>query len=175
MKKIFITLLFLFIFLSVNINIASAEDTFDRDVDLYKNELASVNVFSTPESAIYISDSEAYLLAQVIYGESGAEPYIGKVAVASVILNRLKDPRFPKTLEGVIKQKGAFSCIKNGEIGAIPDEASYRAALDALKGQDPTDKAVFFYNPKTATSTWMKSIGKKNVKNIGNHSFFVAN
>ena len=175
MKKSFITLLFLFIFLSLNLKTASATDTVDTDVDLYKNELAAVNVFSTPESNIYITDSEAYLLAQVIYGESGAEPYIGKVAVASVILNRLKDPRFPKTLEGVIKQKGAFSCVRNGKIGAIPDEDSYHAALAALAGQDPTDKAVFFYNPRTATSTWMKSIGKTNVKNIGNHSFFVAN
>jgi len=175
MKKSFVTLLFLFVFLSVNLKTASAVDSNDTDVDLYKNELAAVNVFSTPVNDIYITDSEAYLMAQVVYGESGSEPYVGKVAVASVILNRLKDPLFPKTVEGVIKQKGAFSCVVSGKIDKVPDEASYRAVLDALKGQDPTDKAVFFYNPRTATSTWMKNVGKKNIRNIGNHSFFVAN
>jgi len=175
MKKSFVTLLFLFLFLSVNLKTASAVDSNDTDVDLYKNELAAVNVFSTPVNDIYITDSEAYLMAQVVYGESGSEPYVGKVAVASVILNRLKDPLFPKTVEGVIKQKGAFSCVVSGKIDKVPDEASYRAVLDALKGQDPTDKAVFFYNPRTATSTWMKNVGKKNIRNIGNHSFFVAN
>ena len=175
MKKSFVTLLFLFLFLSVNLRTANAVDSNDTDVDLYKNELAAVNVFSTPVNDIYITDSEAYLMAQVVYGESGSEPYVGKVAVASVILNRLKDPLFPKTVEGVIKQKGAFSCVVSGKIDKVPDEASYRAVLDALKGQDPTDKAVFFYNPRTATSTWMKNVGKKNIKNIGNHSFFVAN
>ena len=175
MKKSFVTLLFLFVFLSVNLKTASAVDSNDTDVDLYKNELAAVNVFSTPVNDIYITDSEAYLMAQVVYGESGSEPYVGKVAVASVILNRLKDPLFPKTVEGVIKQKGAFSCVVDGKIVKVPDEASYRAVLDALKGQDPTDKAVFFYNPRTATSTWMKNVGKKNIRNIGNHSFFVAN
>jgi N-acetylmuramoyl-L-alanine amidase len=174
MKKSFITLLFLFVFLSVGLENASAVSTLDKDLELYKNELAAVSVFSTPAQDIYITDSEAYLMAQVVYGESGSEPYMGKVAVASVILNRLKDPLFPKTVEGVIKQKGAFSCVKSGKIGAIPDEASYRAVLAALKGQDPTDKAVFFYNPRTATSTWMKNIGKRNIKNIGNHSFFVT-
>jgi N-acetylmuramoyl-L-alanine amidase len=174
MKKSFITLLFLFTFLSMLFKTASAVDVCEKDLELYKNELAAVSVFSNPVNDIYITDSEAYLMAQVVYGESGSEPYIGKVAVASVILNRVKDPLFPKTVAGVITQKGAFSCVKNGKISSIPDEASYRAVLDALKGQDPTDKAVFFYNPKTATSTWMRNIGKKNIKNIGNHSFFVA-
>jgi N-acetylmuramoyl-L-alanine amidase len=175
MKKSFITLLFLFVFLSMQLKTASAVGILEKDLDLYKNELAAVNVFSNPVNDIYITDSEAYLMAQVVYGESGSEPYVGKVAVASVILNRVKDPRFPKTVEGVIKQKGAFSCVKNGKIATIPDEASYRAVLDSLKGKDPTEKAVFFYNPRTATSTWMKNIGKKNIKNIGNHSFFVVN
>jgi N-acetylmuramoyl-L-alanine amidase len=174
MKKSFITLLFLFTFLSMLFKTASALNVCEKDLELYKNELAAVSVFSNPVNDIYITDSEAYLMAQVVYGESGSEPYIGKVAVASVILNRVRDPLFPKTVAGVITQKGAFSCVKNGKINIIPDEASYRAVLDALKGQDPTDKAVFFYNPKTATSTWMKNIGKKNIKNIGNHSFFVS-
>ena len=114
-------------------------------------------------------------MAQIVYAESRSEPYDGKVAVASVILNRLKSPGFPKTVEKVIKQKAAFSCLRNGEISVVPDKVSYQAVLDALKGKDPTNNAVFFYNPKIATSGWMKKIGKKNIKPIGNHVFFVVN
>jgi N-acetylmuramoyl-L-alanine amidase len=68
-----------------------------------------------------------------------------------------------------------ISFSKNGEINVIPDKISYDAVLDALKGKDPTNHAVFFYNPKIATSAWMKNINKSNVKPIGNHVFFVVN
>ena len=114
-------------------------------------------------------------MSQIVYAESRSEPYEGKVAVASVILNRLKSPGFPKSVEGVIKQKGAFSCLKNGEIDVVPDKVSYSAVIEALKGNDPTNNAIFFYNPKIATSTWMKQVSKSNVKPIGNHVFFVVN
>ncbi len=97
-------------------------------------------------------------MAKVVYAESNGEPFEGQVAVASVILNRLTYPRFPKTVEGVVKQSGAFSCVRNGNIDVVPSQSNYKAVSQALKGQDPTNKAVFFYNPRIATSTWMKDI-----------------
>lgn len=113
-------------------------------------------------------------MAQIVHAESKGEPFEGKVAVASVILNRLGYPEFPKSVKGVIMQKNAFSCVRNGTINAVPDENSYRAVLEALKGNDPTEKAVFFYNPKIATSKWMKNVSKKSIIRIGNHVFFKA-
>jgi N-acetylmuramoyl-L-alanine amidase len=141
--------------------------------NLYKEQASSVEVLSNLEkSEVSITEDDVYLMAQTVFAESSSEPYKGKVAVASVIINRLKTPGFPKTIGGVIKQKDAFSCVKNGSLNVIPDESSYLAVLDALKGNDPTSKAVFFYNPKTATSPWMIKTKKSNVIPIGNHIFF---
>ena len=146
----------------------------DTDSDLFKQQTNTVQVLSHLGKNIYISDKDVNLMAKVVYAESKGEPYEGKVAVASVILNRVKDPSFPKSIEGVIKQPSAFSCVRNGEITVTPDESCYKAVMEALNGKDPTGEALFFYNPKIATSVWMKNIEKENLKAIGNHVFFIA-
>lgn len=146
----------------------------DTDSDLFKQQTNTVQVLSHLGGNIYISDKDVNLMAKVVYAESKGEPYEGKVAVASVILNRVKDPSFPKSIEGVIKQPSAFSCVRNGEITVTPDESCYKAVMEALNGKDPTGEALFFYNPKIATSAWMKNIEKENLKAIGNHVFFIA-
>lgn len=140
--------------------------------DLYKEKIDSVEVFKQKNKEFDISDEDLYLMAQTVFAESGSESFQGKVAVASVILNRVRNPNFPHSIRDVIMQKCAFSCVKNGKIEAIPDESCYQAVFSALKGNDPTLESVFFYNPKTATSTWMKNVNKKNSKTIGNHVFF---
>lgn len=167
-----LSLALLFCFFT-NVSAETLSDNSDS-INLYKEKEEVAQVFSYKDKKIYITDEEIYLMAQVVYAESRAEPYNGKVAVASVILNRLLHPEFPKTIEGVVKQKGAFSCVINGQLKVIPDESSYNAVLEALKGNDPTEKAVFFYNPKIATSKWMHNVSKHNIKPIGNHVFFVV-
>ncbi|NLZ49886.1 MAG: cell wall hydrolase [Clostridiales bacterium] len=132
-------------------------------------------MFNYKNKQVYLSDDDIYLISQVICAESAGEPFEGKVAVASVILNRLIHPEFPDTVEGVIKQKSAFSCVKNGVIKVKPTDECYKALYTALKGNDPTNEAVFFYNPDIATSKWMINVKKSNVKPIGNHVFFVVN
>ena len=143
-------------------------------VEINKGKDESCQVFNYKNNRIYLSDDDIYLMAQVVFAESRAEPYEGKVAVASVILNRLLHPGFPKTVTGVIKQKGAFSCVVNGKLNVVPTEDCYNAVFDALQGKDPTGEAVFFYNPRTAKSQWMKNVKKRNVKPIGNHVFFLV-
>ena len=144
----------------------------DDGENLYKEDSDVVQVFSTGNNSIPLTKNDIYLMAQIVHAESKGEPYTGKVAVASVILNRVTDPAFPKSIEGVIKQKNAFSCVVNGNITATPNSDSEKAVMDALSGSDPTNRAVFFYNPEIATSSWMKDIGKTNVTTIGNHVFF---
>lgn len=144
----------------------------NNEINLYKEKDDVVEVFSASNQSIYLTKDDIRLMSQIVYAESGAEPYEGKVAVASVILNRTVHPKFPKSIKEVIGQKNAFSCVKNGKITVEPDESSYNAVLDAIKGKDPTNNALFFYNPKTATSSWMKNVNKSNVKVIGNHVFF---
>lgn len=125
---------------------------------------------STGATSVSSSTStDLNLLARVVYGEARGEPYTGQVAVAAVVLNRVKSASFPNTVAGVVYQPGAFDCVADGQINLTPNQSAYNAARDALNGWDPTYKCLFYYNPRTATSKWMLS---RTVKlSIGNHAF----
>jgi len=97
------------------------------------------------------------------------EPYSGQVAVGAVVLNRMRHPSFPDTLSGVIYQKGAFSCLYDGQFNQPVAESAYRAAQDALNGWDPSGGAIYYYNPKTATNQWIRS--RPVITTIGRHVF----
>ena len=115
--------------------------------------------------------SDIQLMARAINGEARGEPYEGQVAVGAVILNRVKDSRFPNTISGVIYQSGAFTAVADGQINAPIDESSsvYKAAQDAMNGWDPTGGCVYYFNPDTATNSWIWS--RPHVKTIGKHRF----
>lgn len=117
------------------------------------------------------SSNDRYLLAKVIYAEARGESYTGQVAIGAVVLNRVKDSRFPNTVSGVIYQPWAFTAVNDGQINLEPNQKAYQAADDALNGWDPTYGCVYYYNPKTATSKWIWSTTK--VTQIGNHVFAV--
>ena len=93
------------------------------------------------------------------------------MAVAAVVLNRVKSSSFPNTISGVIYQKGAFSCVTDGQINLTPDDTAIRAARDAMNGWDPTGGCLYYYNPKTASDQWIRTRTVKTV--IGNHYFAV--
>lgn len=131
-----------------------------------------LEVFDHAAQKLYITGEDIDLMAKLVYAESIGEPYAGKVAVASVVLNRTMDPHFPNTIREVILQKNAFSCVKNGKINANPNQDCYNAVYDAIKGADPTNDALFFYNPSIATCNWMRDTEKFNQTTIGHHTFF---
>ena len=115
------------------------------------------------------TSSDLYLLARVVYGEARGEPYTGQVAVAAVILNRVASPDFPNTISGVVYQPWAFTCVNDGQINLTPDATAINAARDAMNGWDPTYGALYYYNPQTATSQWIRQL---NVHlTIGRHVF----
>lgn len=132
----------------------------------------AIEVFNHDSKQLYITKDDIDLMAKLVSAESIGEPYKGKVAVASVVLNRATDPNFPNTIKEVIFQKNAFSCVKNRQIKASATQECYNAVYDAIKGADPTNEALFFYNPSTATCSWMKKTQKVNQTTIGNHTFF---
>lgn len=115
--------------------------------------------------------SDIQLMARAINGEARGEPYEGQVAVGAVILNRVRDSRFPNTIAGVIYQPGAFTAVSDGQINVPIDENStvVKAARDALNGWDPTEGAVYYFNPNTATNKWIWS--RPVIKTIGKHRF----
>jgi spore cortex-lytic enzyme len=118
----------------------------------------------------YTTDNQdVMLLARLINGEARGEPYEGQVAVGGVVLNRTRDSRFPSTIAGVIYQPGAFTAIVDGQIHAQMKQSSINAARDALNGWDPSSGAVYYFNPSTATSSWIWS--RPLIKIIGKHRF----
>ena len=105
--------------------------------------------------AVSASSNEKQLLARAVNGEARGEPYEGQVAVAAVILNRVRHSSFPNTISGVIYQPGAFTV--------------YKACNDALNGWDPSGGAIYYFNPDTATNAWIWS--RPLIKTIGKHRF----
>lgn len=122
-------------------------------------------------SASLHRESELSLLARLVSGEARGEPYIGQVAVAAVVLNRVRDAAFPNTISGVIFQTGAFDAVWDGQFDMEPTDSAIRAARDAMNGWDPTDGCLYYYNPRTATNAW---IWTRTVQlTIGDHAFAI--
>ena len=124
---------------------------------------------STSGGSAASSNGNLYLLARLVHGEARGEPYKGKVAVAAVVLNRVRSASFPNTIAGVIYQSGAFDAVSDGQINLAPDDESIRAARDAMNGWDPSNGCLYYYNPATATSRWMLS--RPVLLRIGAHAF----
>ena len=117
------------------------------------------------------SDADLQLLARLIYGEARGESYVGQVAVGAVVMNRIKSASFPNTMAGVIYQSYAFTAVDDGQINLTPNATAKKAAQDAMNGWDPTYGALYYYNPRTATSSWIFS--RKTTVTIGNHVFAI--
>ena len=115
------------------------------------------------------SSSDSYLLAKLIAAEARGESYTGQVAVGAVVLNRVAHASFPDSIAGVIYQKGAFSCVTDSNWSVEPTDTAKRAARDAMNGWDPSGGAIYYYNPKTAKSAWIRS--RPVITTIGNHVF----
>ena len=134
-----------------------------------------VTLSASASTAVTTSSSTSanqYLLARLVYAEARGESYKGKVAVAAVVLNRVRSSSFPNTISGVIYQSGAFESVSNGSIYNTPTDECLRAAREAMNGWDPTGGCLYFYNARNvSSSSWILTRTVKTV--IGNHSFAV--
>lgn len=144
--------------------------------DLTKRESVSSKRETTASTTMPSRGSQEYeadlqLLAKIIFAEARGESFEGQVAVGAVILNRVEDPRFPDTIKEVVFEPGQFTPVSGDKINFIPDRKAYLAAEAALEGKDPTNGAIYYYNPKIATDKWIKT--RPVIKNIGNHTFCV--
>ena len=129
-----------------------------------------VSLTGTVSAALY-RESELSILARLVSGEARGEPYIGQVAVAAVVLNRVRSDDFPDTVSAVIFQPGAFAAVWDGQFDMTPTDSALRAARDAMNGWDPTGGCTYYYNPSTATNAW---IWTRDVQlTIGRHAFAV--
>lgn len=119
------------------------------------------------------SREDLNMLARAIYAEARGECFEGQVAVGAVILNRVKHKDFPKSIREVVMQNNRktyqFTPVQDGTINLEPDEVSYNAAAQAMLGWDPTEGALYFYNPITASDMWIRTLPV--MGRIGNHVF----
>ena len=138
-----------------------------------KRTLAAIGISSSVSSSSGsyggYSSNDYNLLARVISAEARGESYTGQVAVGAVILNRVRHPSFPNSVAGVIYQSGAFTCMTDGQFNKAVADSAYKAAKDALNGWDPSGGAIYYYNPKTAVSKWIRS--RPIITTIGRHVF----
>lgn len=136
-----------------------------------ENNKQANNQSPTQESQIppKYSQQDLQMMANAVYGEARGEPYEGQVAVAAVILNRIEDAKFPNTINGVIFQPLAFTAVADGQIWLTPNERAKEAVIDALNGWDPSENALYYFNPVTATSNWIWT--RPQIKTIGKHIF----
>lgn len=122
-----------------------------------------------PKPRIPFTDDDLLLIARVVYSEAPDEPFEGQVGVAAVVVNRVLSPHFPDTVHDVVFAPGQFQGTKTALFRRDPSDEALRAAKAALYGEDPTDGALYFYDPRTATSKWIRTL--KVLVTIGHHAF----
>nr|WP_243767115.1 cell wall hydrolase [Paenibacillus agricola] len=116
-----------------------------------------------------LNQSELDIMAKVIYSEARGEPYEGQVAVGAVIMNRIGSSQFPGNIQDVVFQQGAFTAVADGQYTLTPNQSAYLSAQDALRGWDPTNQSLYYFNPQTATSKWIWT--RPQTVTIGRHIF----
>ncbi|MCZ0703895.1 cell wall hydrolase [Natronobacillus azotifigens] len=140
------------------------------------NQLTGTVIFPGQRLTIpsTISAADQALMAQLVHAEAKGEPYAGKVAVATVVLNRVDHPEFPNTVRNVIYERSAgghyaFTPVQNGAINQTPDADSIAAVKEALAFRGQGQGSIYFYNPRIATNEWIRTREVTIV--IGNHRF----
>lgn len=120
-----------------------------------------------------VSEEDLLLLQKIVMAEAEGEPYQGKVAVANVVLNRLRSANFPDTIYDVIYQKSQFSPVANGRLKRVkPNADSIKAVNAALMGvKEVSDDTYFFLSLKLAQDLTVHH-SRTLAKTIGNHTFY---
>ncbi|USB34016.1 cell wall hydrolase [Paenibacillus sp. YPG26] len=120
-----------------------------------------------------LSEEELLLLQKIVMAEAEGEPYEGKVAVANVVLNRLRSANYPDTIREVVYQKFQFSPVRNGRLKRVtPNKDTVRAVTEALHGRkEVSDDTYYFLSIKLASDLTVARTQKK-IKQIGNHTFY---
>ncbi|WP_454191960.1 cell wall hydrolase [Paenibacillus sp. Marseille-Q7038] len=146
-----------------------AVQTFQKRSGLAVDGKAGKRTIAALKTKAPAAGSTLNALAKAINGEARGESLEGQVAVAAVILNRVQSNQFPSSIKEVILHPRQFTAVDDGQYNLTPNSSAYIAAKRALNGEDPTEGALYYYNPKIATSAWSKA--RPIIKTIGNHVF----
>ncbi len=145
---------------------------------IWHAETSSISLSSGGETLVpgddFYDSEELYWLSRIIMAESGGEPFEGKVLVGNVVLNRVSSSEFPSTVFDVIfdaKYGVQFSPTVNGMIYREPSSDSLNAAKLALEGYSLSREALYFLNPRLATSFWIVE-NRRFLISVGGHDFY---
>lgn len=123
-----------------------------------------------PATAGTYPEEDLYWLSRAIYAESGNQPMKGRIAVGTVILNRVADPAFPNTVREVIFAPRQFSPVDNGTIYLTPDTESVIAAKLCLDGAREAENCLYFN--VTSMVSWADRARTLSCT-IGDHNFYL--
>ncbi|MCM3786692.1 cell wall hydrolase [Neobacillus mesonae] len=120
-----------------------------------------------------VTDKELLMLQKIVMAEAEGEPYKGKVAVANVVLNRLRSANYPDTIEDVIYQKYQFSPVANGRMDRVtPNEDVIHAVNEALNGRKEVPDETLYFLSITLADDLTVHHSQVKVKTIGHHTFY---
>ncbi len=140
----------------------------------YEAYVTSGDPTKTAWASSYYNSDDLYWLSRIISAEAKGEPLSGQIAVGNVVLNRVRSTSFPSTVKGVVfdKKYGVqFSPTSNGTIYNTPTSSAVMAAKICLEGYSLSTKALYFFNPSIATSSWIART-RPYIMTIGNHKFY---
>lgn len=126
---------------------------------------------SIASGASYYDGDSVYWLSHIINAESGNQPLEGKLAVGTVIMNRVVSSRFPSSISEVICAPNQFTPVRSGSINRTPNTESVIAAKLVLEGVRVGGNSLYFVNPSTAPNSWAQR-NRPYVTTIGAHAFF---
>lgn len=117
---------------------------------------------SSDDYVVACTDEEFEMFTYVIQGEVGNCSEKSKIAVANVILNRVKSDKFPDTIEGVLTANNQFTAISGYYNKTTPpSQNTIDCAKRALAGEDNSNGATFYYSPQycsASTAAWFESL-----------------
>ena len=145
-----------------------------RSTEIVGNEICIWGVATYPEADEIYSYEDLYWLSRIISAEARGEPFVGQLAVGTVVINRTRSSYYPDTIYKVIFDKVGgtqFTPASTGSVYREPTESSVIAAKLCLEGFSLDDGILFFFNSSIASGSWITA-NREYTMTVGQHDFY---
>lgn len=105
------------------------------------------------------TEEELNILSHLVYGEASGQSDEMQIAVASVVLNRVKSSSYPNTIKGVVFQSGQYACTWDGNYNKTPDKQAIKNAKFVLENGSQLPSNVVYQAEFIQGSGIYKTIG----------------
>lgn len=145
-----------------------------RSTEIIGDEICIWGVPTFPEADDIYSYEDLYWLSRIISAEARGEPFIGQLAVGTVVLNRTRSHYYPDTVYKVIFDRVGgvqFTPASTGSVYREPTESSVIAAKLCLEGFSLDPTILFFFNSSIAAGSWITA-NREYTMTVGRHDFY---